>query len=150
MKHLHVMCAQGFLTAVKQEVSRRHAADKWALDDVVLTAEVTHPARDVDGIKDAPAEGVFVYGLYLDGCAWSARENRLIDAEPKKLFNLLPVLYVTGVQVRWAQACALALANSTLWQVSELQCRWPTCAQWHGLSVTSSRRVAFCRSYWHV
>lgn len=93
-------CTQGFLTAVKQEVNRRHAGDKWALDDVVLTSEVTHPAKDVDAIKDAPAEGVFVYGLYLDGCAWSARENRLVDAEPKKLYHPLPVLYVTGVQVR--------------------------------------------------
>ena len=91
---------QGFLTAVKQEVNRRHAADKWALDDVVLTSEVTHPAKEADAIKDAPGEGVFVHGLFLDGCAWSARDNRLVDAEPKKLFHPLPVLYVTGVQAR--------------------------------------------------
>ena len=31
---------QGFLTAVKQEVNRKHAADKWALDDVVMITEV--------------------------------------------------------------------------------------------------------------
>ena len=88
---------------MKQEVSRRHAADKWELDDVVLTSEVTHPAKDLDGIKEAPAEGVYVYGLFLDGCAWSAKGNRLIDSEPKKLFNPLPVLYVTGVQVDLVQ-----------------------------------------------
>lgn len=89
---------QGFLTAVRQEVNRRHAGDKWALDDVVLTSEVTHPARDVDGIKEPPAEGVYVYGLHLDGCAWSSKENRLVDSEPKKLYSALPVLHVTGVQ----------------------------------------------------
>lgn len=36
-----VCVAQGFLTAMKQEVNRKHAADKWALDDVVMTSEVS-------------------------------------------------------------------------------------------------------------
>ena len=93
---------QGFLTAVRQEVNRRHAADKWALDDVVLTSEVMHPAKDVDGIAGPPNEGVFVYGLYLDGCAWSNKENKLVDSEPKKLYSALPVLHVTGIQVSHA------------------------------------------------
>lgn len=93
----HVM--QGFWTAVRQEVNRRHAAEKWALDDVVLTSEVTHPAKDLDGIKDPPNEGVYVYGLYLDGCSWSNKENRLVDSEPKRLYSSLPVLHITGVQV---------------------------------------------------
>jgi dynein heavy chain len=88
---------QGFLTAMKQEVSRRHAADKWSLDDVVMTSEVLHPPRDVEGLREEPREGVYIYGLYLDGCSWSAKENRLVDSEPKKLFSPLPVLYVTGV-----------------------------------------------------
>lgn len=30
---------------MKQEVNRKHAADKWALDDVVMTSEVTHPPK---------------------------------------------------------------------------------------------------------
>jgi len=87
----------GFLTAMKQEVSRKHAADRWALDDVVMTSEVTHPPKDFESLKEGPSEGVFVYGLYLDGCSWSTRENRMVDSEPKKLYNLLPVMFVTGV-----------------------------------------------------
>jgi len=90
---------QGFLTAVKQEVNRRHANDKWALDDVVMTAEVLHPAKEVDQIRDAPQEGVYIYGLFLDGCAWSNKDGKLVDSEPKKLYHPLPVMYVTGVQV---------------------------------------------------
>lgn len=89
---------QGFLTAVRQEVTRRHAADKWALDDVVLCSEVTYPAKDVEGLKDQPNEGVYIYGLYIDGCSWSSKENRLVDSEPKRLFHPLPVVHVTGVQ----------------------------------------------------
>lgn len=89
---------QGFLTAMKQEVNRRHAADKWALDDVVMTSTVTN--RDYETLKDTPPEGVYVYGLFLDGAAWSKSGNRLVDAEPKELYNPLPVLHVTGVQAK--------------------------------------------------
>lgn len=53
--------------------------------------------QEFEGLKDSPAEGVYVYGLFLDGAAWSGRENRLVEAEPKKLYAPLPVLYVTGV-----------------------------------------------------
>lgn len=91
---------QGFLTAMKQEVSRRHAADKWSLDDVVMSSEVVHPPKDPDSLRDAPSEGVYVHGLFLDGCAWSGKENRLVDSEPKKLYCPLPVLHVTGVLAR--------------------------------------------------
>ena len=37
--------AQGMLTAMKQEVTRKHKAEKWALDDVVYHTEVTSYER---------------------------------------------------------------------------------------------------------
>ena len=43
--------------------------------------------------------GVYIYGLFLEGCAWSNKDGKLVDSEPKKLFHPLPVVYVTGVQV---------------------------------------------------
>ncbi len=68
-------------------------------------------AQDVEAIRDAPSEGVYVHGLFLDGCAWSAKENRLVDAEPKKLFHPLPVLYITAVLVRRALSVPVSLST---------------------------------------
>ena len=88
--------AQGFLTAMKQEVCRKHSKDGWALDEVVLWSEITHPAKEIESLKEGPAEGVYIYGLYLDGAGWHNKENRLVDSEPKKMFYPCPILYATG------------------------------------------------------
>lgn len=87
---------QGFLTAMRQEVTRAHSMDKWSLDDVVFHTEVTEFVK-VDSVKKPPAEGVYIHGLFLDGCAWSKPENSIVESEPKKLFSALPILYVTAV-----------------------------------------------------
>ena len=86
----------GFLTAMKQEVTRKHKADKWALDDVVYRTE-TQPKDRPDQVTQAPAEGVYVHGLQLDGAAFSKKDGILEESEPKKLFSALPVLYVSGI-----------------------------------------------------
>jgi len=87
---------QGFLTAARQEVTRRHAAEKWALDDVVIK---TDPLSEMDHkrIKTAPAEGVYVHGLFLEGCSWNKQTKMLRESAPKELFCPLPVLAVTAV-----------------------------------------------------
>jgi dynein heavy chain, axonemal len=87
---------QGFLTAMKQEVTRAHVADRWSLDDVVLHTEVTEFAGSTN-VKKAPSEGVYIHGLFLDGCSWNKQDNTVVESEPKKLFAALPVLYVTAV-----------------------------------------------------
>jgi len=88
--------AQGFLTAVQQDVTREHVNDKWSLDGVEIHTEVTE--YDSEGqVARAPKEGVYVHGLYLEGAAWSKSEISLVESPPKKLFSPLPVLFVTAV-----------------------------------------------------
>jgi dynein heavy chain len=91
---------QGFLTAMKQEVNRKHAKERWALDDVVMDSWVTSPPLELNQLKEEAKDGVYVYGLFLEGCKWHGKENRLVDSDPKKLFAPLPVLQVTGKQAR--------------------------------------------------
>ena len=86
---------QGFLTAMKQEVTRAHRAQNWALDDVVYLTTVTK-YRSADSVQQRPDEGVYVYGLSIDGASWSLRDGSVVEAEPKKLFAQLPVLHVSA------------------------------------------------------
>jgi len=88
--------AQGFLTSVQQEVTRRHSG--WSLDDVIPYSEMTpFEKEDVDK-KDRIEEGVYIWGLFLDGAAWDKKKNSLCDAPPKKLFVATPVLFFTAVK----------------------------------------------------
>lgn len=88
---------QGMLTAMKQEVCRKHQKDanKWALDDIIYHTEVTN-YLNADSVKSPPAEGCYIHGLYLEGGAWSRDKEQLVESEPKTLFVPLPVLMVSA------------------------------------------------------
>ena len=84
---------QGFLTAMRQEITRAHKG--WALDNVALANDVTKMMRE--DVSSAPPEGVYVHGLFLDGAGWDRRNCRLTEPYPKVLFNALPVVHVYAV-----------------------------------------------------
>ena len=90
---------QGCLTAMKQEVCRKHQKEqpKWALDDIVYHTEVQHYEK-VDQVKSSPSEGIYIHGLFLEGCAWSRDQGNVVESEPKVLFVPLPVLWVSALQ----------------------------------------------------
>ncbi|XP_067841426.1 dynein axonemal heavy chain 8-like [Heptranchias perlo] len=84
---------QGFLTAMRQEVTRAHKG--WALDSVTLHNEVTKLMKDE--VKIPPQEGVYIHGLYLDGAGWDRRNARLTESTAKVLFTVLPVIYIFAI-----------------------------------------------------
>lgn len=93
---------QGFLTAMKQEVTRMHKGgtgpggkvqEAWSLDDVVYQTIIKE--REFELIKDVQTEGVYIHGLFLEGGRYV--KTGLDDPEPKKLFAPLPILYVTAI-----------------------------------------------------
>merc|ERR1711871_470663 len=88
--------AQGFLTAVQQEVTRRHSG--WSLDDIQVYTEVTPWEKEDIEKKDRLEEGVYVWGLFLEAAAWDKKRNSLVDAPPKKLFCPVPCLFVTAIK----------------------------------------------------
>merc|ERR1719327_2204921 len=61
--------AQGFLTGMRQEVTRQHKKDQWALDDVVTHTEVL--AFDKEKVRDPPEEGQNIHGLFMEGGRWN-------------------------------------------------------------------------------
>jgi len=88
--------AQGFLTAVQQEVTRRHQG--WSLDDIIVYTELTPMEKEEVERKDRLEEGVYVWGLFLEAANWDKKKNSLVDAPPKKLFCPCPCLFVTAIK----------------------------------------------------
>ncbi|XP_014480405.1 PREDICTED: dynein heavy chain 8, axonemal [Dinoponera quadriceps] len=81
---------QGFLTAMKQEITR--ARKGWVLDNVTLHNEVLRIMAEE--VKTPPIEGVYVYGLFLEGAGWDRRNNHLCESANKVLYVLMPVIHI--------------------------------------------------------
>ena len=92
---------QGFLTSVRQEITRSHAADAWALDKVKTKTEIRNSEykQNVEckpeDIKTEKGE-VVVYGLFLEGAMWDKTNKRLKDPPPGELFKELPMMLISA------------------------------------------------------
>lgn len=81
---------QAFLTSTMQNYARSKgiAIDRlsfqFLVKDDIKWQEVTAK----------PEDGVYAYGLFLEGCRWAYDTHQLADSEPKKLFVELPMLHL--------------------------------------------------------
>ncbi len=93
---------QGFLTSMKQEVTRCHRAEQWSLDEVDYKTEVQKeiiPGDDgrIEGKQiNPPNEGVFIHGLFLEGAQWHKNDKRFEEQTSKDLFFPFPIIHVSA------------------------------------------------------
>lgn len=80
---------QGFMTGVLQTHARQYriAIDKLAYSFEFLEAE---GAEDVD---EAPEDGVYVHGLFMDGARWDREAVNVADQVPTVMFDTMPVVH---------------------------------------------------------
>ena len=79
---------------MKQEVTRRHTS--WVLDSVSVLAEPTK--LDKEEVRESPEDGVYLYGLKLEGAAWDRRNMRLQDPPLGVIYTQLPVVLVAAAE----------------------------------------------------
>lgn len=84
---------QAFLTGTKQNYARRH---KIPIDTLELQHHVMKESVE-ELEKSPPEDGVYIRGLFLEGCGWDSENMCLTQSKPKELFVQIPVIWLKPV-----------------------------------------------------
>ena len=83
-----------FTTAALQNFARKN---KLAIDSIEYRFEM------LDGVHtdypEPPEDGIYVYGLFLEGCGWDKQRKILAESQPKQLFVESPTMWLQPVRV---------------------------------------------------
>jgi dynein heavy chain len=86
---------QAFLTGTLQNYARKYevAIDSVAFDNIMLQ-------KEGPDIQMKPEDGVYIYGLFLEGAGWDPTEGCLVESKPKELFVSFPAIHLDPKQNR--------------------------------------------------
>lgn len=83
----------GFLTGALQNYARKM---QIPIDTMDMDFEVVNSNEEVDKIP-APAEGIHVYGPFLEGCKWDPINRVLGESDPKVLYSRMAMMWFKPV-----------------------------------------------------
>lgn len=84
--------AHGFLTGARQNYARKY---QIPIDTMDLDYKVI-------GNMDAPTpeDGVFVMGMFMEGCKWDPAAFLLAESDPKDLYPLCPMIHFIPIKAK--------------------------------------------------
>jgi len=80
---------QAFLTGTLQNYARK---TQRPVDGINFTFHILD--QSVSDIKERPADGVYIHGLFLEGARWDPESHSLVDSRPKELFTPMPPVWL--------------------------------------------------------
>jgi len=80
---------QAFLTGTTQNFARRYTIPIDSLD-----FEYVFEKKTKEQLKKPPKDGVFTYGLFIEGARWDKEAHELAESRPKVLFEPGPVIWL--------------------------------------------------------
>ena len=78
---------QSFLTGIMQNFARKYHIE---IDKLDWKFTVMHEAD----YPEAPADGCYINGLFLEGAGWDHGNKLLCESKPKELFVTFPIMYL--------------------------------------------------------
>lgn len=84
---------QAFLTGAKQNHARKFAIpiDRLDFDHEIISYS--------DFMSESAPEGIYVYGLFVDGARWDRVGGALAEQKPKILWDTLPVIWLRPILI---------------------------------------------------
>jgi dynein heavy chain len=89
---------QAFFTGAIQNFARQYN------EEIDLLSYKQIPLDDIKDAKkeltEPPKDGVYVYGIFLEGARWSTATHQIEDSRPKELYTDLPPLWFCPIKNR--------------------------------------------------
>merc|ERR1711966_371931 len=84
---------QGFMTGALQTHARRYSLpiDQLNFSFVIKSME------GAEDVADAPEDGVYISGLYLEAGRWDRRAKKLKPSNPGEMMSLMPIIHFNPV-----------------------------------------------------
>jgi dynein heavy chain len=80
---------QGFMTGCLQTHARNY---KIAIDKLSFSFQIL-PEEEPSEVEEPPEDGVYIYGLYMDGARWDREEHVIADQFPSEMYHKMPLIW---------------------------------------------------------